>query len=933
MRRLSLSAKLFVAALPLLVAVGALLALSIRDNLDEVSEARRGAQLGSTWEPLIAAIQAIESEQTISDAGDQTAIVDARRATDSSMTDLRGVVREVGDSDAMVVKIGTATSSISTGRVAVDSGDAFQVIAAVRAYDTAERELIGLGRLLPAEADDAELGRTLLAVASLAATEQTANDIVQSIGDWPESGDPSGVVQAALLGDAMVATVDEFENVAPDAWLTEFREGRWARRLADSMNRLDGIVVAADRGAFVTFDATEFNDTIAGIAGIRDQLAQQIVTDAEARADALQQESFIRIGITLVALILAGLMAWFLTRSITRRVRAVSDKAHEVATTQLPALVGALRDPRGRAAIPDVAPIEDVGTDELGELAGAFNVVQSTLVDVAHEQVEVLRRGVSDIFVTMARRTRSLIDRQLALLDELEADVDDPDVLANYYRLDHLATRMRRNSESLLVLANTETRRRRTKATEIDDVVRAAIGEVEDYRRIDVLNLDHLQVRGTVVADISHLLAELLDNASSFSPPESRVRVSGRYAGEHYLISIADDGVGIGAERLAELNEILTHPPIVGLSVEPTLGMSVVSLLAHKHGVEVRLVPSSPGLLVEVVLPAAVYGPIDATGTLGLEPAQGAPSSNGHARVAPDSLVEWKGASPGNTDTFVPDEVRVEPPAEPTYAPEPTYEVEPTYEAEPTYAPEPTYQAEPAVQADWAAEQEWSIIPEWATEPQPATDRQPEPERAPDEPPSPVQPVAEHDSTGLTPPLSHDRLSGEFDRPPAPPAFGTQPTSRPFTDPTARPLPARRTEPERAATTGTSSQTLPTRDRGTGPEGPDRLAPLGGPVGQPTDRPVAPTAPGSLKAALTAFESGRAGTRPDVQSTSPSLPTRDPGNAFDHEAVTPSTSQSRLDPEAIRERLRSFQQEFQLGRDGDVAPGHDGDQTDLGGDR
>ena len=206
------------------------------------------------------------------------------------------------------------------------------------------------------------------------------------------------------------------------------------------------------------------------------------MTDAESKADALEQATLIRIGITLVALLLAALMALFLTRSITRRVRAVSDKAHEVATIQLPALVSALRDPRGRAVIPEVAPIEDAGTDELGELAGAFNVVQSTLVDVAHEQVEVLRRGVSDIFVTMARRTRSLIDRQLALLDELEADVDDPAVLANYYRLDHLATRMRRNSESLLVLASAESRRRRTKATDVDDVVRAAIGEVEDYR-------------------------------------------------------------------------------------------------------------------------------------------------------------------------------------------------------------------------------------------------------------------------------------------------------------------------------------------------------------------------------------------------------------------------------------------------------------------
>ena len=745
MRRLSLSSKLFVAALPLLVAVSALLALSIRGDLEDVATARRGAQLGSTWEPLIASIQAIEAEQRTSDTDDAAAIVDARRATDSSMSDLRQVVRNVGDSNAMVVKIGTVTSNLSTGRVAIDSGDDFQVIAAVRAYDTAERELIGLGRLLPAEAGDPELGRTLLAIASLAATEQTANDVVQSIGDWPASGDPAGVVQAALLGDAMVAFVDEFENVAPDSWLAEFREGRWSRRLNDSMNRLDGIVVAADRGAFVTFDATEFNETVAGIAGIRDQLAQRIVTDAEAEADALQQITFFRIGVTLVALLLATLMALLLTRSITRRVRAVSDKAHEVATIQLPALVSALRDPRGQAVIPEVAPIEDAGTDELGELAGAFNVVQSTLVDVAHEQIEVLRRGVSDIFVTMARRTRSLIDRQLALLDELESDVDDPAVLANYYQLDHLATRMRRNSESLLVLASAESRRRRTKATDVDDVVRAAIGEVEDYRRIDVLNLDHLQVRGAVVADISHLLAELLDNASSFSPPESRVTISGRYAGEHYLITIADEGVGIGTDRLVQLNDLLEHPPIVGLSVEPTLGMSVVSLLAHKHGVQVRLVPSSPGLLVEVVLPATLYGPIDATGMLGTEPA-----TNGHVTVAPDTLVDWAEV-PALTDTFVPDVVPVEPSTSPDPILEPvaTFDVDLTSRSDTVFhdATASEFQAtvfddlaiadaaspvaEPTFEPEWSIEPEWAHTPEPAVEPDPVVDAEPDDETRP----------------------------------------------------------------------------------------------------------------------------------------------------------------------------------------------------------
>ena len=424
---------------------------------------------------------------------------------------------------------------------------------------------------------------------------------------------------------------------------------------------------------------------------------------------------------------------------------------------------------------------------------------------------------------------RSLIDRQLALLDELEAEVDDPAVLANYYQLDHLATRMRRNSESLLVLANAESRRRRTKATEIDDVVRAAIGEVEDYRRIDVLNLDHLQVRGAVVADISHLLAELLDNASSFSPPESRVTSSGRYAGEHYLISIADEGVGIGTDRLDELNDLLEHPPIVGLSVEPTLGMSVVSLLAHKHGVQVRLVPSSPGLLVEVVLPATLYGPIDATGLLGTEPA-----SNGHATVGARH-ARGLGQRCRAAHRHVRSGRRVPSSRRPHHPSRSSTPVGRPFDVEPAIASRDTMFARrdgvrrshadgarrladrrtptPPV-AEPTFEPEWSIEPEWSRRHDRTVERTVEPDPVVDAEPD-DEPARRAGRTRLMPPQSHDRLSGEFDRPPAPPSFGFEPTSRPFTDPTARPIPARRTESEQHRLDRASATPfLPTRSRG-----------------------------------------------------------------------------------------------------------------------
>ena len=251
-----------------------------------------------------------------------------------------------------------------------------------------------------------------------------------------------------------------------------------------------------------------------------------------------------------------------MTRSITRRIRKVLDHARDVSTTQLPNLVEALRDPRGRAALPQSRLIAGAGSDEVGELADSFNVMQTTLVAVAEEQMTVLRRGVSDIFVTLARRNRSLVDRQLALLDTLESDVDDPKVLGDYFKLDHLATRMRRNAESLLVLAHTETRHRRAEALTIDDVVRAAISEVEEYQRIDVLSIEPLTLKGQAVADMSHMLAELIDNAASFSAPTTKVRVAGQLTADGYRISITDQGMGVPGDRLAELNDLLSTPPV-----------------------------------------------------------------------------------------------------------------------------------------------------------------------------------------------------------------------------------------------------------------------------------------------------------------------------------------------------------------------------------
>ena len=641
MRRLSLSTKLFAAALPLVLAVGALLALTVRSDLDEVAEAERGADLGAVWTPLVEGLNSIETELANMPAKpdesttggiaevdpEQAAQLTAmRRATDQVLTRLGDEVGDLGAAEAARKHITQARTEISGARRAIDMASLAPGMSTdidpLEAYDSALRQLVSVGHLLPAESGDAQLGRELLAVVKLAEARVASDAVIAHVQKFQSDESNASPLATAQVRYAEIESVmNEFSAIAPEEWAQQFRQSDFTTALSQFRFQLDSARRAAEAGAGAQFDLTGFEALSDRSLALQQQITGSIVERASAQANETRQTVFVRLLIALGAVLIASLTAWLLTRSVTRRVKTVSRRANQVANEQLPALVDAIRDPRGKTVLPTIEPVDTRGSDELAELAHAFNSMQATLVDVANEQVEVLRRGVSEIFVTMARRNRSLIDRQLAMLDEFEAEVDDPEVLSNYYQLDHMATRMRRNSESLLVLANAEPKRRRVKATEIDDVVRAAIGEVEDYRRIEVETLENLQVRGNVVADVSHLLAELLDNATSFSPPDSVVRVGGRRAGDSYMLRIVDGGVGISPDRLFELNELLREPPIVGLSVEPTLGMSVVSLLGSRHGVIVTLSQGNPGTTVDVLLPSSMFGPIDIPGPDAIGPA------------------------------------------------------------------------------------------------------------------------------------------------------------------------------------------------------------------------------------------------------------------------------------------------------------------------
>lgn len=345
---------------------------------------------------------------------------------------------------------------------------------------------------------------------------------------------------------------------------------------------------------------------------------------------------------------LAIALAWVVARSITRPVKRLTTAAHKLSREQLPRLVDSLKNP----AEDDVGylansftPIDVSGRDEIGQLAEAFNGIQSVAVNVATEQASLLRKGIGDMFINLARRNQTLLDRQIEFIDQLESKEEDPDQLENLFRLDHLATRMRRNAESLLVLAGAEPNRRRGKPVPLADVVRAAVGEVEDFARIDMLQFDEVLVASNAALDIAHLLSELMENAANFSPPDTRVEVVGhRTKAEGYVISIADHGIGMTAEQLTDSNDLLARPPLVGLALSRSLGFIVVGRLATRFGVAVRLMPSpSGGTTAMITLPSTLITDQPKTGpgsiTAGVGGELAAPddlSSMPEARTAPE---------------------------------------------------------------------------------------------------------------------------------------------------------------------------------------------------------------------------------------------------------------------------------------------------------
>lgn len=345
-----------------------------------------------------------------------------------------------------------------------------------------------------------------------------------------------------------------------------------------------------------------------GYAEIEKDLLAKAVQDAVAVSDKSRGDAILTGAIVVVALLAAFILAGMMARQMSRAMRRLRTAAFDVAEQRLPMLVDQLSRTDPGKVDTRVAPIPINSRDEIGEVARAFDQVHREAVRLAAEQA-LLRGNVNAIFTNLSMRNQSLIEGQLTLITDLENNEADPDQLENLFRLDHLATRMRRNGENLLILAGENPGRRWDQPVPLVDVLRAASSEVEQYERIELSGVSDAEIHGQAVTDLVHLLAELLENATTFSSPQTKVRVNAtRLPDGRVMVEIHDKGIGLTAQDFADINHKLANPPTVDAAISQRMGLFVVGRLADRHSIRVQLRPSgeAAGTTSLVMLPDAI---------------------------------------------------------------------------------------------------------------------------------------------------------------------------------------------------------------------------------------------------------------------------------------------------------------------------------------
>ncbi|MEV4054204.1 nitrate- and nitrite sensing domain-containing protein [Amycolatopsis sp. NPDC049688] len=582
---------------------------------------------------------ALQEERTVTSAmltagtvGGTPELAAARKATDAAIgpftaEQARAAEAEPGVSGAA----GAATAQVGNLgflRRQVDGGQ-LDPAQAISAYAALTGSLISLDTAVTAGAGDGTLGGTPAGLHELlvAGEQVSLSQALVSYGIGRAALTPSELATLRAAELRLADRLVDFRSAAGDTLQRDFAAIAEGTQAQSRARMVETVLNAPAGGVDDAFRALPAQDWTAASAAMRTQIGQvadRLGGAASATAAQLVDESSSGAGLLAVllfaAMVLAVAVVFLITRQLLRSLKVLRRSALDVAETALPEAVRNIQE--GRAQGTDVRPVPVHTDDEVGEVARAFDKVHHQALRLATEQA-AMRTGYGSVFVNLSRRSQSLVQRQLQLIEQLERDEEDADQLATLFQLDHLATRMRRNNENLMVLSGAEPGRRSGKPVGTTDMLRAAVSEIEQYQRVQVQPPPPARIVGYAASDLMRLVAELLDNATAFSAPETTVTVASRLGEDGSLhIDILDKGIGMNECEVIEANTRLTEAGSVDLVTSRRMGLFVVGRLAGRHRIGVSLHGGKDivGVRATVVVPAELVMPVTdgpATGPIG----------------------------------------------------------------------------------------------------------------------------------------------------------------------------------------------------------------------------------------------------------------------------------------------------------------------------
>ncbi|SEF34262.1 Histidine kinase-, DNA gyrase B-, and HSP90-like ATPase [Amycolatopsis pretoriensis] len=631
---------------------------------DEYQRLDRLVALGGQTRALTGALQqertvtaAMLTEGTVGGTPELTA---ARKATDAAAGPFTAAQARAGEAEPGVAgaagAAGAQVNNLGFLRRQVDGGQ-LDPAQAVTAYSGITGSLISLDTAATAGEGDGTLGGTPAGLHELlvAGEQVSLSQALVSYGIARASLSPSELATLRAAELRLADRLVDFRSAAGDTLQRDFAaiaEGKQAQSRARMVESVLNAQPGTVDDAFRALSAADWNAASTGMRKEISQVADRLGASAADTSARLVDDASSGAGLLAVllfaAMVLAVAVVFLITRQLLRSLKALRRSALDVAETALPEAVRNIQE--GRAQGTDIVPVPVRTDDEVGEVARAFDKVHHQALRLATEQA-AMRTGFGSVFVNLSRRSQSLVQRQLQLIEQLERDEEDADQLATLFQLDHLATRMRRNNENLMVLSGAEPGRRSGKPVGTTDMLRAAVSEIEQYQRVQVQPPPPARIVGYAASDLMRLVAELLDNATAFSAPETSVTVASRLGEDGSLnVDILDKGIGMNEAEVAEANTRLTEAGSVDLATSRRMGLFVVGRLASRHRIGVSLHGGKDivGVRATVVVPAELVMPVTdgpLTGPIGslqqhpASPAAGNPlprrQTNGHSRPRP----------------------------------------------------------------------------------------------------------------------------------------------------------------------------------------------------------------------------------------------------------------------------------------------------------